>query len=125
MKGNTVLDRMRPKSLNGLMASHFQNPYTLSPQAAETICRDTMLVRNIFGQPSRAEGQIIYYAVKDHFPALPEHLLNLSRHPARSGDIARNCLVVKKARELLGWRPETDLKDGIRLTLQWFESVFP
>lgn len=64
MKTNTLFDRMSPKSLNGLMASHFQRQYRLSPQAAETICRDTILVRNIFGQPSRAEGQIIYYAVK-------------------------------------------------------------
>jgi len=64
MKTNTFFDRMSPKSLNGLMASHFQRQYRLSPQAAETICRDAVLVRSIFGQPSRADGQIIYYAVK-------------------------------------------------------------
>lgn len=69
MKTNTVFDRISSKSLNGLMASHFQYRYRLSPQAAETICRDALLVRTVFGQPSRADGQIIYYAVKLGEPA--------------------------------------------------------
>lgn len=69
MKTNTLFDRMSSKSLNGLMASHFQRQYRLSPQAAETICRDAILVRSIFGQPSRADGQIVYYAVKLGEPA--------------------------------------------------------
>lgn len=69
MKTNTLFDRMSPKSLNGLMASHFQHRYGLSPQASETICRDAVLIRHVFGQPSRAEGQIIYYAVKLGEPA--------------------------------------------------------
>jgi AraC-like DNA-binding protein len=64
MKTNTLFDRMSPKSLSGLMASHFQQQYSLSPQAAQTICRDVLLIRNVFERSSRAEGQIIYYAVK-------------------------------------------------------------
>lgn len=69
MKTNTLFDRMSPKSLNGLMASHFQHTYGLSPRASETICQDAILMRHIFGQPSRADGQIIYYAVKLGEPA--------------------------------------------------------
>ena len=69
MKTNTLFDRMSPKSLNGLMASHFQHRYGLSPQASETICRDAVLIRHVFGQPSRSDGQIIYYAVKLGEPA--------------------------------------------------------
>jgi len=64
MKTNTLFDRMSPKSLSGLMASHFQHQYRLSPQAAKTICHDAVLFRNLLGQPARSEGQILYYAVK-------------------------------------------------------------
>ena len=69
MKTNTFFDRMGPKSLNGLMVSHFQQYYNLSPQAAKTICNDVVLFRNVFGQSSRSEGQILYYAVKLGEPA--------------------------------------------------------
>lgn len=69
MKTNTVFDRMSAKCLNGLMASHFQHRYGLSPQASETICRDAVLIRHIFGQPSRADGQVIHYATKLGEPA--------------------------------------------------------
>lgn len=69
MKTNTFFDRMGPKSLNGLMVSHFQQHYNLSPQAAKTICNDVVLFRNVFGQSSRSEGQILYYAVKLGEPA--------------------------------------------------------
>jgi len=35
------------------------------------------------------------------------------------GELSKNCLVVEKARDFLGWAPETDLKEGIRKTLEW------
>ncbi|MBW2610228.1 MAG: NAD-dependent epimerase/dehydratase family protein [Deltaproteobacteria bacterium] len=63
---------------------------------------------------------VIYDAVKEIRPELSEDLLRLSKHPARPGDITRSCLVVKKARDLLGWDAETGLKEGIGLTLQWY-----
>lgn len=69
MKSNTFFDRMEPKSLNGLMITHFQHHYKLSPQAAQTICNDVVLFRNVFGQSARAEGQILHYAVKLGEPA--------------------------------------------------------
>lgn len=59
----------------------------------------------------------VYEAVKEARPELPESLATLKRQPARPGDIRRSCLVVEKAREKLGWIPATDLKEGIRLTL--------
>lgn len=63
---------------------------------------------------------IIFNAVKEKQPGISDELSKLSRYPARSGDIARNCLVVKKAKDVLSWVPETDLKKGIRLTLDWY-----
>lgn len=64
--------------------------------------------------------EVIYEAVKERRPGIPEELLHLNRHKARSGDVSRSCLVIKKAGDALGWRPETDLKTGIRSTLDWF-----
>ncbi|MBW1887339.1 MAG: GDP-mannose 4,6-dehydratase, partial [Deltaproteobacteria bacterium] len=63
--------------------------------------------------------RLIYEAVKEIRPELSEELLTIKRHQARPGDITRNCLVVEKAHNILQWTPETDLKEGIRLTLQW------
>ena len=62
----------------------------------------------------------IYEAVREIEPGLPEALSRLSTQAARPGDIKRSCLVVGKAKEGLGWTPETDLAAGIRLTLQWW-----
>ena len=62
---------------------------------------------------------IIYRAVNEIRPGLSEGLSIPERRQARPGDIPRSCLVVKKARQELGWVPETDLERGIRMTLGW------
>ena len=63
---------------------------------------------------------VIYKAVREIKPDLPQALSRLSSQEARPGDIRRSCLVVGKAEDGLGWTPETDLETGIRLTLQWW-----
>jgi len=37
--------------------------------------------------------------------------------PARLGELARSCLDVTRARELLGWSPRVTVREGLRLTL--------
>jgi UDP-glucose 4-epimerase len=37
--------------------------------------------------------------------------------PGRLGELARSCLEIARARELLDWEPKVDLRDGLRLTL--------
>jgi len=34
----------------------------------------------------------------------------------------RRCLDTRRAAELLGWRAEVDLEDGLRRTIEWFEA---
>ena len=63
--------------------------------------------------------QVIYEAAKKIRPEIPGELSTPSRQQARPGDISRSCLVIGKAYDLLGWKPETNLKEGIRLTLKW------
>jgi len=63
---------------------------------------------------------VIYEAVREIKPGLSQALSRLSAQTARPGDIRRSCLVVGKAKEGLGWVPETLLGQGIRQTLQWW-----
>ena len=61
----------------------------------------------------------LFEAIQERVPDMPDELGILERQLARPGDLTKSCLVIDKARQVLGWRPETDLKDGIRQTLQW------
>jgi UDP-glucose 4-epimerase len=49
---------------------------------------------------------------------------NYTEHPiysnSRSGDVNHIYLDIKKANELLGWKPQTSLDDGLNKTLKWF-----
>jgi UDP-glucose 4-epimerase len=65
---------------------------------------------------------VIFEAVKEINPGLSQALSRLSTQVARPGDIRRSCLVVGKAKDGLGWVPETLLKQGIRQTLDWWRK---
>lgn len=69
MKGNTLFDRLDPKSFNGLLTERLQSHYRLPPAAAQTISQDTLVLSNLFGHSTRKDGQVIYYAVKLGEPA--------------------------------------------------------
>ena len=68
---------------------------------------------------------VVYEAVRAIKPELPKSLSKLSQQEARPGDIPRSCLVIDKARDRLGWKPETGLREGIELTLQWRAGKSP
>ena len=63
--------------------------------------------------------QLIYDVFREFRPQTDDNLSETVPRKARPGDIPRNCLDIKKARNLLNWTPETDLKNGLRLTLEW------
>ena len=68
--------------------------------------------------------KIIYNSVKEIRSDLSERLADPDRQKARSGDIHRSCLIVEKAKKLLGWEHETGLEKGISLTLKWYIQRF-
>ncbi len=44
-------------------------------------------------------------------------------HPARLGDLKRSCLDVSRAAEVLGWRPQGALADGVARTVSYFRQA--
>jgi UDP-glucose 4-epimerase len=66
--------------------------------------------------------RVIYEAVKDMRPDLRQALAVPKREKARPGDIRRSCLVVDRALRGLGWSPQKDLVEGIRLTFAWWQE---
>ncbi|HEY5843189.1 MAG TPA: GDP-mannose 4,6-dehydratase [Mycobacterium sp.] len=44
-------------------------------------------------------------------------------HPARLGDMKRSCLDISRGEQVLGWRPQVGLDEGVRRTVEYFRSV--
>ena len=48
------------------------------------------------------------------------------RHgPERQGDIRQSFSSISKAQRVLGWEPDTDLRTGLRRTVEWFRVKQP
>src|SRR5665213_553387 len=43
--------------------------------------------------------------------------------PPRPGEVKRSCLLPDKAEIILGWRPSTGLREGVKETFEWFRSA--
>jgi UDP-glucuronate 4-epimerase len=48
--------------------------------------------------------------------------VEIDQQPRVAGDALRNGGSIKRAREVLGWAPETSLRDGVRAQLAWHRS---
>ncbi len=48
--------------------------------------------------------------------------LALEKRPARLGDVRHTRADISKAKRLLGYRPLVDFDEGLRRTIEWFES---
>ena len=46
----------------------------------------------------------------------------IERHPRQPGDVQRTCADVTRARELLGYRPTTNVEEGIPRFVRWFKE---
>jgi len=42
--------------------------------------------------------------------------------PPRPGDVRRHCADISRARALLGFRPQVDLEEGLRRTVEWYRT---
>ena len=48
--------------------------------------------------------------------------IDLERGEERAGEIERSSLDPSLAEKILGWTPQTSLRDGVHSTLEWFKS---
>lgn len=44
-------------------------------------------------------------------------------HPPRLGDLKRSCLDISRAADVLGWRPQVALADGVTRTVAYFRQT--
>jgi UDP-glucose 4-epimerase/UDP-glucuronate decarboxylase len=42
------------------------------------------------------------------------------RHEAHSGSVSRRCPDTSKAEKLIGYKPETGWKEGVKITVDWY-----
>ena len=61
------------------------------------------------------------FELVEAFDAVTGEKLATTTGPARPGDAAGAYTRSSRAKELLGWVPKHDIKDGIADTLKWFE----
>lgn len=45
------------------------------------------------------------------------------REPARAGEVRHSCVDSRRAAQTLGWKPWTNLEEGLQATLQWAKLV--
>jgi UDP-glucuronate 4-epimerase len=46
----------------------------------------------------------------------------IERQPMQPGDVPQTFADISKARQLLGYNPQTQIEDGIRLFVSWFRE---
>ncbi len=59
---------------------------------------------------------------RDIGKALGEEM-RVKEMPAKLGEQRRSCLSPKRAKEILGWEPQVFLKEGIKRTIAWAQSI--
>ena len=64
----------------------------------------------------------LFKVMKEEFENQGKSVLDAKYAPARPGEIIRNYADISKAKRLLNYNPEVDLKEGISKTVAWFLS---
>ena len=71
-------------------------------------------VVNIGTEEETSVLELVRLLAELHGPGAPEPEFA----PARLGEVERSCLAAGRARELLGWRARTPIREGLRLTYE-------
>ncbi len=61
--------------------------------------------------------------ILDHIETASGQAVPVAFEPGRIVDVKRNILDVTRARETLGWQPETDLAGGLERTAAWWRAL--
>lgn len=68
------------------------------------------------------EERITVNEVKSMVEEYTGRKLELENRPPRAGDVAHTHADISKAREWLGYVPQTNFRDGMKKTVEWFEQ---
>jgi UDP-glucose 4-epimerase len=63
----------------------------------------------------------LFYKLKDITKANVKEI----HGPPKLGELRRSCLSFNKAKKILGWEPEVDIDQGLKLTVNYFKKKFP
>ena len=63
--------------------------------------------------------ETILDAVKVAGVPVSKEMSHMKKQLARPGDLKKSCLIIQKAADILKWKPNVQLKAGIRETLKW------
>ena len=61
----------------------------------------------------------ILNAMKETERPVSEKMFEMKKQLARPGDLKKSCLIIRKAADILAWKPKVQLNAGIRETLKW------
>jgi nucleoside-diphosphate-sugar epimerase len=102
-----------------------------------TIARDWTYIDNVIDANIRAAtepgaaGQVFNVACSDSWELnrviaelrrLIEVEGSITYGPPRPGDMPRSLACIDKARELIGYEPQVDATEGLRLTVEWYKK---
>lgn len=83
--------------LTGLLASDFREPVNLGNPGEFTVMELGRLVKELTG----SESEFVF-------------------HPLPQDDPKRRCPDISRAEKILGWRPKVQLREGLKMTLEWY-----
>ena len=63
--------------------------------------------------------ETILNAMKETGRPVSEKIFEMKKQLARPGDLKKSCLIIRKAADILAWKPKVQLNAGIRETLRW------
>ncbi len=139
---NTYGPRMRADGIYGRVVPRFVvqalkgKPITVFGDGKQTrsFCYVTDQIRGILKLmlSERARGEVVNVGNPKEITII--HLAHLVKeltdsqspiefHPLPPDDPPRRCPDITKARELLDWKPEVGLKEGLKRTIEWFRGV--
>ncbi len=121
--------------INKLLANETPTIYAY-PDEPDGMTRDYVYVKDVAKAnilaTERAKNTIINigtgietrtYHLYQKIAEIMNSQIEPKRGEARPGDIRHSCLDIGKAKAILNWEPETELKEGIRETIKYFKGI--
>ena len=113
--------------------NELNEPLTIHGEGEQTrsFCFVTDLVEGIFRMYRSKEsgpvnlGNPVEMSIKQFADTIEEVVgkeLKREHHPARADDPRKRCPDISRAKELLGWDPKVNLKEGLTQTVEFFSK---